>query len=122
MSGGSDFQSQGGRTTESLVSNVNEAGRGNNKVSEGTSPKSAVGSGDVQQVTQVRKGEDTFERDEQYFESDFRDYGKPAELLKDQVMCSPEGGVSYDPSCRVLNDLEFMEGFVGETRKKRELQ
>lgn len=59
-----------------------------------------------------------FEGDEEYFEVYSLFYGKPVELLEDGGDVVGGGGPCDDAGCRVLEELQFLEGFVGETKEK----
>lgn len=59
-----------------------------------------------------------FESDKEYFEINSFFYGNPVKLLQDGGDMMSGGCPGDDSSCRVLKELQSLEGFVGETKEK----
>ena len=102
----------GGRAAESSAPHGEEAGR--DRTGRG---------GAVEEFGQMRRGKvvDGLERKQEDFEVYAEiDQEWPVELLQNRGDLVDGGGSGDDSSCRVLNQLKFMEVFVRSNR--RELQ
>ena len=111
----------GSRATEGSAPHSAEAGRGHREVDGGGGSKGTSGGGDVQEVRQGGRGEvvDGHECEQEEFVIDAVCYREPVEVLEDRgdvVVC---GGLCDDAGGRVLDQLEFMEGLVGEAEEER---
>ena len=110
----------GSRAAESSATHGAEPGGGHREMEGGGRPEGARGGGDVEEIRQVGGGEvvNGLESVQQDFEVSSELDGEPVKLLEDGGDVMKGGGSGDDPGCRVLNHLEFMEGFVGGTKEE----
>ena len=69
----------------------------------------------LKELSKILRGEvvDGLEGEKKDFIGDAVFDRKPMELLQDRCYMTGRGGTSNDSGGRVLNKLQFMEGFVG---------
>ena len=75
----------------------------------------------MEEIRQVWRGEfvNGLECEQQNLELDTELNREPVELLEDRSDMVSEGGAGYDAGSRVLEQLEFMEGFLREAEEER---
>ena len=104
----------GGRVAESPAPQGEEVGGRDREVDRGGRSEGTGRGGDVEELGQIRRGKvvDGLERKREDFEVYAEFDREPVELLQNRGGVVDGGGSGDDSSCRVLNQLKFMEVFV----------